>query len=42
MVEKIENVDVVELGVASVETKGRGIGLEDLPQGQPVTGILDD
>lgn len=41
MVEQIEN-DVVELGVASVETKGLGTDIRDLPQGQPVPGILDD
>lgn len=41
MAEQIEN-DVVELGVASVETRGQGVGIEDLPQGQPATGVLDD
>lgn len=33
---------VVELGVASEETKGHGLIQADLPQGQPVAGILDD
>ncbi len=42
MVEKIENDDVVELGVASVETKGHGSDIKDFPQGQPSPGILDD
>jgi hypothetical protein len=38
----IEQDDVVELGVASEETKGTGIDFNDLPSGQPVAGILDD
>jgi hypothetical protein len=36
------NEDIVELGVASEETKGIGQLQQDVPLGQPQTGILDD
>ena len=42
MVERIESEGVVELGVASEETKGAGHIPSDVPLGQPQTGILDD
>ncbi len=42
--DRIEDRDdgIIELGVASEETKGFGLIQSDLPQGQPVAGILDD
>jgi hypothetical protein len=42
---RIEDRDdeIVELGIASEETKGQGQTMADFPQlGQPIAGILDD
>jgi hypothetical protein len=38
----MDKEDIIELGVASEETKGIGQNHLDVPLGQPQTGILDD